>query len=487
MGRALQSILTERHVALIISFMKKLKTYRHQAIRPFMLALFFIFIGINSISSQSEIPLFKDGDVVCFVGNSITHGGSYHTLLQLYCATRFPKEKVEYYNCGISGDNAFGMLSRLEDDILSHNPSHAFLMTGMNDVNMSLYSEEPANAKTLELRQKALNSYYQNTEKLAQRLSENDVKPIFITPSIYDQTAKISRANFPGTNDALALCAAHIRKLAKRYDAPLVDFYSILNKINSDGQKLDSTFTIIGQDRVHPGDQGHFVMSYEMIKTIAPSEHISSIEINARKQRLDKALNCDVNIPEKSDQLEFSVLEEALPFPIRESLSETARQIPDYVDFNEQSLKVTKLSRGNYALWIADTKIGSFTNKELSSGINLVAFKNTPQYKQAEKVSDLCFKYRDLQEKLRVLAMIEFKNLKDYTGDGSIKDKRAFLEAKCETQQGKSWYPYQVKTCNQYFEILPEKKSINLEIIKIRDEIYKVNQPIWYNYRLVKI
>ncbi len=44
---------------------------------------------------------------------------------------------------------------------------------------------------------------YRNTEKLAKMIVESGAQAIFMTPTIYDQTAKIATPNKLGVNDAL--------------------------------------------------------------------------------------------------------------------------------------------------------------------------------------------------------------------------------------------------------------------------------------------
>ena len=78
---------------------------------------------------------------------------NYTTLL------RHPSIEISFHNCGISGDSTEGMINRLEEDVLSHNPTHIFLLTGMNDVNRTLYSFEIPSQKTLDRRKKAINLF----------------------------------------------------------------------------------------------------------------------------------------------------------------------------------------------------------------------------------------------------------------------------------------------------------------------------------------
>ena len=59
---------------------------------------------LQAQGTLSSAKPFDDGDTVCFVGDSITHGGTYHSIVTLYYATRFPGKTIRFYNCGISGD-----------------------------------------------------------------------------------------------------------------------------------------------------------------------------------------------------------------------------------------------------------------------------------------------------------------------------------------------------------------------------------------------
>ncbi len=97
-------------------------------------------------------PIFRDQDKVCWVGDSITASGLYHSYVHLYYSTRFPSLHLSFVNCGISGDNASGMMGRLEKDVYANHPTIVTLSAGMNDVNRGLYSQTnaPTNAPVLQ-------------------------------------------------------------------------------------------------------------------------------------------------------------------------------------------------------------------------------------------------------------------------------------------------------------------------------------------------
>lgn len=445
-----------------------------------------LFLGALTDAHSQNIPVFKNRDKVCFIGNSITQDGRYHMLVQSFFATRFPGNKVDFFNCGISGDVADGMLYRLNNDILVHKPNYAFLMVGMNDIQGALY--EPSvqvDSTLLAKREEALSNYYIKTEKLAALLYENGIQPIFLTPSIYDQTAKISTPNNFGSNDALGKCAIHIRKLAKKYNAPVVDFYEKMSAYNKSAQQKDSTFTIVGQDRVHPVDVGHFTMAMNIISEIMPVEGVSSIEIDAKNKQVLKAENCTVKLL-KNKGIQFEVLQKSLPFPVLNKY-EGALGFVSLDAVNNETVTIQHLKKGRYQLIIDSTIVGTFSSEEFQKGIDLSTIKNTPQYLQALEVLNLCESYHKVFGKLRNIALIEYRNLRDYKGPDTFEGKRAYLAIETEKQKGKSWYPYMVKTCNDYFEIKPNEKKLWTELNEIRIEIYESNIPKSQKYQLVRL
>lgn len=451
----------------------------------FKTVLLLVTLGVFSFvkADENNRVKFQNDDVVCFVGNSITHGGAYHAFLHTYMATHFPETKLSFHNCGVSGDNSGGMLKRFEEDVQVHKPTHAFLMTGMNDMWSHLYQTNNPDSLVIRERKRSMEMYYSNTEKLVQMMLENNIQPILLTPTIYDETAKIELKSLIGKNKALTSCAVHIQNLGEHYDCVVVDFNTMMNEVNLQGQKTDPEFTIVGKDRVHPGDPGHWLMAFEIMRTMFSSHlSVSTIEIDAKSNKILKSQNCKVK---SKGENSYKVLEKSLPYPFRKNLKGTMDMVNPPIEFNKQFFKVTNLQDGEYKLKIDDVEIGPFSNKELSIGINLSQYQ-TPQMQQAQKVNEVCFEYRKAQGKLRNLYLIEFRNLANYNGDGTLGDKKKYLEAECEKQKGKSWYDYQVRTVKEYFENIDKKGQYIEEAQKISEQIYEVNKPQWHTYQLIR-
>ena len=255
-------------------------------------AIFFNSQKLNAQQNTSRI--FESGDTICFLGDSITHGGQFHEFLQLFYATRYPHLKLSFHNCGISGDNAQGMSYRFKDDVLIHNPSHVFLMTGMNDVIRTLYFEGKASDEIIEKREIALFEYKKNTDVLAEKFEASEITPIYLTPSIYDQYSKIEKENDLGCNDALIECSDHIKSIAYQYDATVVDLNTSMRHIMEQELEKDSLFTITGKDRVHPETTGHFIMFHEILSTIESPSSVAQISINLNENPRIETKNCVV-------------------------------------------------------------------------------------------------------------------------------------------------------------------------------------------------
>ena len=98
-----------------------------------LLLLSLVYINCDYLQAQTTIPRFEEGERVVFVGNSITHGGHYHSFIWLYYMTRFPNMPIRIFNGGIGGDTAYDMNKRLDGDIFSKNPTVLMVTFGMND------------------------------------------------------------------------------------------------------------------------------------------------------------------------------------------------------------------------------------------------------------------------------------------------------------------------------------------------------------------
>lgn len=354
-------------------------------------ALIVSHIGTANADIQ-PVPKFDKGDVVVFVGDSITHGGTYHKDIFLFHATRYPNKPFKYYNAGISGDTAAGTIKRFENDIAIHKPNKSTIMLGMNDVGGHLYqtntSTEIDRKNWLKQQSVIREAYLSNMQTLTDSLKKINSQIVYLTPSIYDQTVNVETGNNWGRNDELAVYAKAITQMAAQNDVSVVDFQAPMLQINHKWQKLDPTRTIVSSDRVHPKEKGHFLMAYSFLKAQGEQGKVADLMFDVKKQSISKMHNCQKSgqVQMTSTSLSFSCKPLALPFPLNSEQVSMLPEIPFVQEMNQLNFKVVGLNDGKYNLSISNKLVGEFDETQLSNGIDLSSNTLTPMYQQSLRV-----------------------------------------------------------------------------------------------------
>lgn len=476
---------------IILSQFENIKILLPGAINLYLVVLFLICFESPVFSQVQQSPVFKDGDRVCFVGNSITNNAQFYNFVNLFYATRYPERKVVFINCGISGDVTQGVLNRMKSDILVHNPTWSVLMIGMNDVNRDLYAKSKQSDYGIERKkEEALELYRKNLEIIVQELIKDGRKLILQLPSIYDQTSNLPVENLFGVNDALKKCADYTKVLGNKYNLPVVDYWSILSEVNQTIHKKDSTATIIGNDRVHPGAPGHLVMAYEFLKSTGGSEYVSKIVIEKdTKKSNNKSINCIVKkLVFGKGQIEFEVKEGSLPFPVVNDAKPALSLVPFTDRFNKEVLQIAKISSGKYRLFIDGLPIGTYTSQELRKGINLAIAENTPQYLQSLKIMELFAEYRNTQAIYRNIVTVEIFNLPDSLKNASLENKEAYLNQDLEKKRiAANNYEYYKWRFKSYITNKSAQAEIEKKIPELIETVYQSNKPVSHAFMLTKI
>ena len=457
-----------------------------------LVAFFLSLVTLGMNTTNAQVAPFKTGDKIAFVGNSITEQGYYESYIWLYYMLHFPNRHIVILNRGIGGDRAENIYERFDDDVLSADPDVIVLTFGMNDSGYWEYLK--GNPDSVARVHVADSRHY--FDLIQERLKKlPNVKKVIILGSPFDETVKLKSAVFPGKVRAMEQIAAFQTEAAKANHWGLVDFLHPMTEIDLREQKQDSTFTLTGNDRIHPGNSGHFVMAWLFLKAQGVADlPVADIAIDAKSGKLDRAGNCKItNLAAAANDLHFDYLANSLPFPVDtvprlwgnpHRQSEALPVMPFYTQFDRELLRVTGLRSGDYELSIDGRKIAQFTADELSEGINLAKLPNTPEYEQAMAVLQLNEERMGLESKLRQYAWLQYDYLR---GIGRKFNDDLVTMDSVNAKAAKDWAVNSKRDSYRAGRYPAVRAAWEKESKMLVDDIYTINQPKTHRIEIKRI
>lgn len=192
---------------------------------------------------------FKNGDRVCFVGDSITAQNRYVAYLVDHYKTNFPNEDIQIFNCGISGGTSSLLLKYFDEDTLPHNPTHIFIMLGVNDSQRENLYRERSESRFDDLMD-AYNLYKEKLPALIKKAQGTGARVTVMTPPPYDEYTPTDIKAYPGGFALVAGYANFVREYCKENSIELIDIHAYLTN-------LVQTNDLYNTDHTHPNDLGH--------------------------------------------------------------------------------------------------------------------------------------------------------------------------------------------------------------------------------------
>lgn len=434
-----------------------------------------IWASSNNVSLE-----FQDGDIVMFLGDSITHNGRWHTFVRNFYLTRYPERKILFINCGVSGDNTTNVLQRMEENILIHKPTKVVIMLGMNNSGSQVYLDKKSNTEIETERLRLCKIFLDDMHKIVDKLTANSQpKFIFVSPTIYDETAKLNQIPTIGKNETLQQITEIVRELTREKKATFIDFFYPMMQLNSKLQINNPTYTIIGNDRVHPALAGHQLMAYYFLKNQNVTPIVSSININWKTPRKSKTTKATIsNFSKQNDQLEFECIEKNLPYPIGEDAVELLKWVPLHQQLNQQIIQCKHLPSGKFLLAINGSTIGNYTSEELRKGVNIADKNSTPQYKQAQNLYSKSFEVAVKNSIKRSLFQVK----KMLLGDNiDAKDENAVKEYAVKMNKINIYYG---RIINEFIQYANKLTELDKEIDNLNKEINVLTQASPYTYSI---
>ena len=437
-----------------------------------------------SVNAQQVAP-FKQGDRVCFVGNSITDGGHYHSYIWLYYMTHFPYADMWISNCGIGGDTSENILKRLDGDVLAKRPNVITLTFGMNDTGYYEYNGD--NAESFgNGRVEWSKGMYKKIEERLKGLT--DTRILLIGTSPYDDV-------FRNKNSYMQKIVAFQDSAAKANNWEFVDFNHPMTEMNHRFQQQDSTFTICGNDRVHPDNDGHMVMAYLFLKAQGMSgKKVADFTLNAKNGKILEQENCKIdNFISHHGVISFDYLANSLPYPLdtiahgwgfKRAQCQITKVVPTFMEEMDRERLCVKGLRGDYRLLIDDVFIANFTAEELANGINLAEYRHTPQYQQACAIMALNEDRWELERKFRDYAWLQYDF---FLGKGllDVNDEHA-AEVFREGQKADGW----VGARREIYDKMIHKDVRDTYLAQMKlmvQRIYEINKPEVRHFTLTPV
>lgn len=356
---------------------------------------------LNSAKAADPAPYaprveLEDGDTFVFLGDSITHQCLYTQYLETYFYTRYPSKRIRFRNAGVSGDTAGDALLRFDEEVAAFEPGYVSVLIGMNDGGYQAFRED------------LFSKYEEGMGELFGRLGEIS-ESILMGPSYFDtRSVRVSdrAAHWSSHREqmtdyypsVLAFFSEWVAEQAQLGGVNFVDMATPMRRVTFEQRRLDPSFTL-SKDAVHPEPAGHVLMATAMLADAFLVEPVSTLSLSIRKGgKVEDAgsLGKLENVTFKKGRLRLDFTARGLPWVLPPEadlgfeLSEAAER------FSGEWFNVSGLKAGIYELRVDLVPMGRFSAAELAMGVDLRAYDQLPQMKQALEVA-LLNRDRNLQ------------------------------------------------------------------------------------------
>jgi Lysophospholipase L1 and related esterases len=475
-------------------------TRLHRFTRPFLL-LVTAFLGVALavwLDRQGYIAFahdlapasFQDGDVVCFVGDSITEDGRFISYLHAFYLTRFPDRRIRFVNTGTAGDSVGDVRHRLEWDVLPHAPNVVSIMLGTNDVRRHHYDPANTDPERFAARALALDHFRWNLDVLATQLAAQPTRPelLLVTPPPYDETAAIPAPSFVGVNAALDRVRSLVARVARKHRARLIDLHAPLTELNTRLQSTSPSASLVGPDRIHPDSAGHLLIACHYLLAQRAPSLVSEIVIDPRgPTELAHSTHARISgLTASPGRLAFDSLESALPFPVDPAAADAVAWFPLYDTLNRQMLTVSFADDAIYRLLIDGESIADIPARELREGINLARFPHMPQNRQSHALLATLEERRQLEIQLRRLAHVRtllHRAGLDPDDDAAVEP---FLTAR-RTDPDRRNASYFDNLFADYETLRGTLDRIESKFAELTARLHQLNRPAPHRFELVRL
>ncbi len=202
--------------------------------------------------------LFKSGEKVLFIGDSITdcgrrgdhapYGHGYVRKITELITAKYPERDITYVNKGIGGDIVEGLENRWDTDVIDEKPDWVSVKIGINNASRQL-GQGVSNEEYLP-------EWEECYGRILTRVKNELDAPLFLFEIFYiEEDVENPR---PLAVDAYNAC---VHRLAGEYEARLIQTNNAFDRAVA--ARPGALWTT--QDGVHPNAEGHTLMALEFL------------------------------------------------------------------------------------------------------------------------------------------------------------------------------------------------------------------------------
>ncbi len=329
--------------------------------------LVIVICAAGQARPAADVPVLQDGDVVVFLGDSITWQNLYTAYIEAYFIRRYPQKEIRFVNLGVRGDTAAGAAMRLQRDLFPLHASLVLVMLGMNDGGYRGYNGL------------LLRYYLAYMNELSNLIREKTSAKLLFVTSTCVEPVDYNKKRY---NRMLSSMATGLCELAARRGVPLVDMFT---PFSSALARAESHSVRLMLNAIHPGPAGQLVMAGVLLDKLDP-----------RGERKDMQLSFDLSGAKWKHGrtcLSFSHPHDNvfLPPATRGGLP----FVPHMSRLASRRLAIAGLTK-QARVYIDKQEQGVFSSQELAAGLDLDLLPRAPWVKEATLLLRL------LQEKWRL-------------------------------------------------------------------------------------
>ncbi len=204
----------------------------------------------GAMASENADCIFKDGDSIAFLGDSITEQGAKEPDGYVNMVMETLKSEGFDVTCvpaGISGNMSKHMLARVDKDVIAKKPAWMFLSCGVNDAPNGI--DNPG---------VPLADYIRDINAILDKCAAAQIKVIILSATpVVEEPEHVANKNLVEYNNALRAIAAERR-------LPLIDLNKTFNNIIE--KKKDKSVRYLTKDGTHMNPRGNAVIAAQILK-----------------------------------------------------------------------------------------------------------------------------------------------------------------------------------------------------------------------------